>query len=139
MLNQLTEDLKRDEGFRTHPYKDTVGKTTIGYGRNLDDVGISQTEAEALLRKDIGVAFEETMANYPWLRDRPADLQRVVVNMAFNMGQSRLAGFKKMFAAMEAKHYKLASLEALDSKWAEQTGERAMRIAVIIRDQEAPI
>ena len=49
MLQDLIEDLKRDEGFRSHPYRDTVGKLTIGYGRNLDDVGISEREAEQLL------------------------------------------------------------------------------------------
>ena len=45
--------LKRHEGLRLKPYQDTIGKLTIGYGRNLDDRGISKEEAEYLLRNDI--------------------------------------------------------------------------------------
>lgn len=50
---QLREQLERHEGLRLKPYKDTVGKLTIGIGRNLDDKGISRKEAFALLDNDI--------------------------------------------------------------------------------------
>ena len=40
---RLKNDIKRHEGFRSKPYKDTVGKTTIGYGRNLDDVASTRS------------------------------------------------------------------------------------------------
>lgn len=134
LFQDLEEDLKRDEGFRSHPYIDSVGKSTIGYGRNLDDVGISQSEAELLLRKDMGIAFEETREVYPWIKEAPLDVQRGLYNMAFNMGQARLSGFVKMLAALEAKNYSLAAEEALDSKWAEQVGARATRIAELFRN-----
>lgn len=134
MLHDLVEDLKRDEGFRSHPYHDTVGKLTIGYGRNLDDVGISESEAEALLRKDVGIAYEETRHNYPWIMEAPLAIQRGLYNMAFNMGQPRLSGFRKMLAALEAKDYLRAADEAMDSKWADQVGERAVRIAELFRN-----
>lgn len=134
MLNDLVNDLKRDEGFRSRPYKDTVGKLTIGYGRNLDDVGISESEAELLLRKDVGIAYEETRERYPWIKKAPLNVQRGLYNMAFNMGSARLAGFRKMLAALEAGNYPLAAEEALDSKWAKQVGNRAKRIAELFTD-----
>lgn len=133
MMQDLIEDLKRDEGFRSHPYKDTVDKWTIGYGRNLDDVGISRAEAEYLLNHDVGIAYEETRADYPWIKEAPLDVQRGLYNMAFNMGRNRLSGFKKMLAALEDGNYGKAADEALDSKWATQVGARATRIANLFR------
>ena len=134
MMQDLIADLKRDEGFRSKPYLDTVGKLTIGYGRNLDDVGISEGEAEHLLLKDVGVAYEETRESYPWITKAPLDVQRGLYNMAFNMGRSRLAGFKRMLAALEAGNYRLAAEEALDSKWARQVNNRANRVAELFRN-----
>ena len=50
MRELLMSMLKRHEGFRAFPYLDTVGKLTIGYGRNLSDVGISIEEAVTKIR-----------------------------------------------------------------------------------------
>ncbi len=47
MTNRLRQMLIRHEGLRRKPYRDTVGKLTIGAGRNLDDVGITREEALA--------------------------------------------------------------------------------------------
>lgn len=69
MLERLKQDLVRDEGKRLKPYKDTVGKLTIGVGRNLDDVGISESEAMALLDSDIAAVFAELDRHVPWWRD----------------------------------------------------------------------
>ena len=48
-MTKIEEQLMIDEGFRSKPYSDTVGKLTIGYGRNLDDVGITRNEAFQML------------------------------------------------------------------------------------------
>lgn len=45
-MAMLLSELSRDEGRRLKPYLDTVGKTTIGVGRNLTDVGISEDECD---------------------------------------------------------------------------------------------
>ena len=133
----LTTDLVRDEGMRLNPYTDTVGKVTIGVGRNLDDVGISEAEALRMLDADIDRSTAELKRNLPWLFERPEPVQRALVNMCFNLGWPRLSGFRNMLAALEAEDYPRAAAEALDSRWARQVGARAGRIAALIREGAA--
>ena len=133
----LKTDLTRDEGLRLRPYQDTVGKLTIGVGRNLDDVGISEAEALVMLEADIDRSVTELNRHLPWLLDRPEPVQRALANMCFNLGWPRLSGFRNMLAALEAGAYDRAAGEALDSRWARQVGARAQRIAALIRTGEA--
>ena len=131
----LVDDLVRDEGLELKPYTDTVGKLTIGIGRNLTDRGISEEEARYLLRNDIKIVqYELRQAKGPWLYDLPDDVRRALLNMAFNMGVPRLMNFKKMWAALEVGDYEEAAAQALDSVWANQVGARAIRIAELIRN-----
>ena len=132
----ILADLKRDESLRLKPYKDTVGKLTIGYGRNLDDRGISGHEAVVLLENDFLDALTETTVQFPWSRDLPVPQRRALVNMCFNLGLTRLSGFVKMLAALRTGDGKLAATEALDSKWAGQVGDRAERIATLYREED---
>lgn len=130
----IRDELKRDEGLRLKPYLDTEGLWTIGYGRNLSDRGIDATEAEILLADDIATVCAELDREFPWWVTRPDDAQRGLVNMAFNLGISRLSGFKRMLACLQAGDYGGASDAALDSTWAKQVGERATRIAHLFRN-----
>lgn len=125
----ILEDLIRDEGLRLKPYTDTVGKLTIGVGRNLDDVGISEEEARAMLNADIDRAESGLRKTIPWFLSAPESVQRGLTNMAFNMGIIRLTQFGRMLSALAAKDYDAAAAEALKSKWATQVGARAVRIA----------
>ena len=133
MIDLLLANLKRDEGLRLKPYKDSVGKLTIGYGRNLDDMGITEDEAAVLLDHDIERAVTELDRALPWWREMPPSWQRGLVNMRFNLGLTRLRTFKKMLAALQAGDRERAADEALDSVWAGQVGERATRIAALYR------
>ena len=127
--------LKKCEGFKSHPYLDTSGIVTIGYGRNLDDNGISEDEADILLRNDLNEAYQ-SMGEFPWFNEQPDDIQAALINMSFNMGITRLKGFTKMLAAIEKRDYATASMEALNSAWALEVGQRAKDIAVMIREAE---
>lgn len=109
-----------------------MGKVTIGYGRNIDDNGISQVEAEFMLDNDIARCLKE-LSPYPWYVNQPENIQNALLNMCFNMGISRLLGFRKMIMALVAKDYTKAAIEALDSKWATQVGQRAKDVALMIR------
>jgi len=129
---KLKSDLVRDEGLRLKPYKDSVGKLTIGVGRNLDDVGISEQEASILLDSDILSAENSLDNTLPWWRDLDEPRQRVIANMAFNLGIGRLLGFRKFLTALERGDYLLAGKEMLDSKWSRQVGNRATRLARIM-------
>ena len=124
----MRDDLIRDEGIRLKPYKCTAGKTTIGIGRNLDDVGISQVEAEYLLDNDIAKVKRQLSDALPWVANRNLNIERALSNMCFQLGIGGLLKFKKMLACLEEGDYAGARKEALDSEWARQTPERAKRV-----------
>ncbi len=122
------------EGLVLKPYRDTVGKLTIGYGRNLDDVGITKLEAEVLLDHDLAQAETECRRAFPWFPTLSDARQRVLVNMCFNLGLTRLKTFTRMLSAMADHDYVTASVEMLTSKWAAQVKNRASVLAKMMRD-----
>jgi lysozyme len=128
----LYDVLKRDEGLRLQPYRDTVGKLTIGYGRNLDDVGISLGEAEVMLKNDVRKADAEA-AKYVWFDGLDEARQAVVICMIYNLGPKGFAGFKNTIASIAAGNYDDAASRMLQSKWATQVGNRAYRLAAAMR------
>jgi len=129
----LVEQLKRHEGVRLKPYTDTVGKLTIGIGRNLDDVGISTDEAELMLKHDIEVAAKELHNALPFTRMMDGVRHDALVNMVFNMGISRFLKFKRTIKYLEDAEYDMAATEMLDSKWERQVGIRAIELSEQIR------
>lgn len=130
----LIKDLMRDEGVRLKPYRCTAGKLTIGIGRNLDDVGISEAEAGILLGNDVAKVVAGLDEALPWWRDLSEARQRALINMGFNLGLSGLLAFKRTLALLRAGEYEKAASAALESKWAKQVGGRAVRIAQMIRE-----
>lgn len=132
--SRLREQLMRHEGVRLKAYRDTVGKLTIGVGRNLDDVGIADHEAAYLLSGDIDRAVRGLTARYPsWFPELDPVRQAVLVNMAFNLGLSSLAGFIHTLDCVARGQYGEASDRMLQSKWAEQVGHRAVELAAQMR------
>jgi lysozyme len=136
MITNLLDQLKRDEGLRLTPYRCTAGKLTIGYGRNLEDVGISKEEAEFLLASDLAKAKIDAAKYIPWFWKLTPPRQAVLVNMAFNMGINGLLKFKNTLRLIETGEYAEAAKAMLDSKWAEQTGQRALRLSVQLNTGE---
>lgn len=128
-LHEIFDLVSKHEGMRLRPYRDTVGKLTIGYGRNLEDKGISEGEAREMLYNDIVEAEHELDRDLPWWKDLSPERQKVLVSMVFNLGINRLLGFRKALAAMQAGDWKRAAAEMLDSKWAGQVGDRADELA----------
>ena len=127
----IYELLKKHEGLRLKPYKDTVGKLTIGIGRNLDDVGISEEEAVILLGNDLDKVDEITSRIY-WYQELTNNRKVVITSMIFNMGYKGFSQFKTMIACIERHDFEGASLAMLDSKWAKQVGKRAEELAEIM-------
>lgn len=130
----LIRQLIVDEGVRLKPYHDPVGKLTIGIGRNLDDVGISQYEAMVLLSNDIRKVEADLDVALPWWRSLSEARQQVLANMAFNMGIGSLLKFKDTLSAIQAGKYEDAAAAMLKSLWASQVGQRAARLAKMMRD-----
>jgi lysozyme len=128
----LMQQLKRHEGVKYDLYLCTAGKQTIGVGRNLDDVGITDDEAMYLLGNDIKRVGEELEARVSILPELSENRKIVLMNMTFNLGINRLLKFKNFFAALEDKDYQKAADEMLDSIWAKQVGSRANELANIM-------
>jgi lysozyme len=148
----LTAELIRDENEKLKVYRCTANKRTIGVGRNLDDVGISKAEtaalgitvasvcangltrpqSRALLTNDIDACERQLDAKLPWWRTLNDVRQRVLLNMCFNLGITRLLPFKNTLAAMEAGRFAAAAAGMRASLWARQVGARAERLAVMM-------
>lgn len=135
-LIKLRNELKRDEGLRLFPYYDTKGVLTIGVGRNLNE-GISETEADYMLDNDIQDTIEDAH-KFKWFEEISPARKHVILNMLFNLGLSRFKTFKKMIRAIELDQWALASVEALESKWAKQDvgSKRSTSIAETLRTGE---
>lgn len=133
-MDALLTRLRVDEGLRLFPYLDTVNRITIGYGRNLSDVGISQGEADAMLLRDAQRAVAECQQRFEWFAGLTEARQIAIASMAFNMGMPRLSAFVNMLAAVKRRDYETASAEMLKSRWAQQVGDRAVRLAALMRE-----
>ena len=128
-MDKMIEQLVDHEGLELHPYEDSLGIITIGVGRNLEERGISEDEAFYLLANDIDIIWDELIKQHPIVEDLDDQRQMILLDMAFNMGVPRLGKFKKMWAAIEDGDMIEASKQALDSRWADQVGRRAERLA----------
>lgn len=128
LIDQCLIDLKRHEGFRQFPYKDTVGVLTVAYGRNLQSRGIDEYEASVLLRNDIVSVLMELVCLPCWKGLN--DVRRgVLVNMAVNLGVAGLLKFKNTLALIESGRYIQAGDAMMNSQWATQVGSRAIELA----------
>jgi len=148
-LITLRESIRRHEGSRDLPYRDTVGLWTIAIGHLVDDdplpfgaatVGdvldyITDRERHAQwLEDDIEIAIKGAR---DWLGDAFTQLsepaQRVIVEMAYQLGGAGLAKFVQMRAALVAFNMGLAADCGLNSKWATQTPHRAKELMATLR------
>ena len=133
---KLAEQLKKHEGLKLKPYTDTVGKLTLGIGRNLEDKGITEQEALFMLNNDVDYFYGKLSKRLPWLLSLDDVRQNVLVNMAFNLGVGGLLTFKNMLRLVSIGHYQEGAEEMLNSKWAEQVGYRANELAEQMRTGE---
>ena len=134
-FDAFRKQLEKHEGLRLKPYRDTVGKLTIGIGRNLDDKGITRDEALFMLRTDIAECLAD-LKTFPWFKGLNEVRQRVVLDMRFNLGPKGFRGFVGTLAAIEAGDYAGAATRMLASKWATQVKGRADTLADMMRTGE---
>jgi lysozyme len=136
-LDLARAQLKADEGVVPHAYQDSEGFWTIGCGRLIDKRlggGLSDDEINYLLNNDLFRAEKTARALFAGF-DRLSDARKaVLVNMAFNLGQTRLAGFQRLREAVKELDWEQAAKEMIDSRWAKQTGQRAVRLANQMRE-----
>ncbi len=130
--------LTKHEGVREKPYLDTVGKLTIGVGRNLDDVGLFPDEIQFLLSNDIKRSWKGLVEKLPWVEQLDEVRQHVLLDMCFNLGLNGLMQFKNTLVLIEKGAYANAAGQMLKSKWAGQVGKRALRLSKMMETGEWP-
>ncbi|MFM0595315.1 glycoside hydrolase family protein [Paraburkholderia dilworthii] len=145
----LIGELRRDEGVRYVRYLDTKGIPTTGVGHNLQARGLpagwtyplNDGQVNQLLAEDLDVVYADLDRNLPWWRDLNYVRQRVMCNMCFNLGITKLLGFVNTLAATRQGRYVDAARGMLNSAWATQVGVgtvdnpgRALRLANMMRD-----
>ena len=138
-MERLLKMIKLHEGVKSHAYQCTAGKWTIGVGRNIDQeggLGLSEEEINVLLINDVERVKNELTAAYFWFPALDEVRQAAMIDMCFNLGLSRLRGFVKAIEAMSRQQYDNAADEFLDSRWASQVGQRAIRVTEMIRTGE---
>jgi lysozyme len=130
----MYRQLVQHEGLRLTPYTDTVGKLTIGVGRNLTDNGVSELEAEGMCIRDMDDVDADLDRNVAWWREMSEPRQMVFVDMCFNLGWPRFSQFRRMLASAEDGDYATAADEMIDSRWARQVGTRADLLETMMRN-----
>lgn len=143
--DKLIEELIKDEGYEYEVYEDHLGFATFGVGHLILDtdkefgqaVGTPVSEKRILecLKNDIGTVCNELDRNMPWWKELGDEKMRVLANMCFNLGITRLLKFRKFLAALEAGDFETAGEEMIDSKWATQVGARATRLQRRIKEE----
>lgn len=122
------DDLRLDEGRRLQLYRDSRGNASIGYGRNLDAVGISDEEAEMMLTNDMAAAERGLDLHCPWWRSKNFNVQRVLWNLAFNLGIAKLLTFGTFLHLLLINDINGAADDLERTAWYGQVGERGPRM-----------
>ena len=139
MSKDLIEMLRRHEGVRSHAYKCSEEMITVGVGRNIDEnggLGLSEDEIDYLLENDITRVRQELTDTYFWFPALNEARQDAMIDISFNLGQTRLRGFVKAVEAMSREQFDIAADEFMDSRWSQQVGNRAVEVTEMIRTGE---
>lgn len=138
LIETIKEDLIKHEGYKDEIYLCSEGIPTFGIGHAVKEYDVEWTwpvgtpvEKERIdnaFQADLKDAANDVKALVPSIEDKPSQCQRVLVNMAFNLGRTRLGKFKKMIAAVEENNFKEAANQMVDSRWYNQVGNRSIEL-----------
>jgi len=126
----LIDDIKEHEGFSSVVYKCTAGYDTIGYGKRIKYLQVTEEQATEWLEEDLENLKYTLSGKYDWFLPAPQEVRDVVMNMNYQLGVSAFSKFKKTIKYIANKDYQMASVEMLDSKWArDDTPRRAKELS----------
>jgi len=148
-LSILYHEISLDEGKRLSPYLCSQNHLTLGIGHKLMESDpeytwlayasdkeapsfhkITEERCEELFQKDVLTAIEGCRHIYDDFDQFPEELQHILINMVFQMGAGGVSKFKAMNRCISDEDYFEASKEMLNSKWANQTPNRAKRLSL---------
>ena len=137
-IEQLRKELEVDEGVKYEIYNDHLGYPTFGIGHLVRDTDpeagaalgtpISEDRVIEAFNEDVETVLSDCNILYDDFNDLPEEAQLIIANMMFNLGRPRLSKFKGMKAGVDARDWKKASDEMIDSAWYRQVPNRAGRL-----------
>ena len=143
-MEKILEIIKEHEGFKSKPYsleyKTADGENvvekfkTIGYGFRLDYLELDEEISTLILIKKIHKIEKDLDAHFKFYDQLPEGVRHGIISMVYQLGLSTFLKFKKTIALIENGEYKLAAKEALDSRWAVQTPNRAIAVTEMIKN-----
>jgi len=146
MRERLREILEREEGIKHEVYLDHLGYPTCGIGHLITpedeeharEVGtpVSEGRVAALFEADLKIVEDDCWQLFDHYEYLPDNIQLVCAAMAFQLGRSRLSGFKKFRAAISEGRWSDSISEMIDSRWYRQTTARADRMISLVREVE---
>ncbi len=134
--------IKLEESFRAKPYYCSEQFPTVGYGKRvgnkndpLPNITVTEKESLDFVRKRIDESITQLSNTYPtaWSKCN-TQRQAILISMVYQLGLTGVSKFKKMWAALESSNFEEASKQMLDSLWAKQTKNRALRHAKTMKD-----
>ena len=128
-LDLLDHRLRIEENVKPRPYMDTTGNITIGIGRNLTAKPLKPDEIEYLFTNDKKDAERDARSLVPSFDDLSDIRKYVLCDLAFNLGQNRLAEFKRFLQAVHEERWTDAAMELLDSVAYKQSPNRYTKLA----------
>ena len=147
-IEKLREELERDEGCVYNVYLDHLGYPTFGISHLVLDsdpehgleVGtiVSEDRVIEVFEQDVQSVLSDCNRLYEDFDDLPEEAQRVIANMMFNMGLTRLSKFKGMKRGVDTRDWHQAADEMVDSRWYRQVTNRADRLVERIRELHVP-
>ncbi len=130
----LIESVKKNEGYRSMVYKDSLGIDTIGYGFAIKDLELDEDICEEILVRKLKDLQYSIKKKFHWFEDMPPHIKDVVMEMCYQLGVGGFSKFRKTISYLENKQFKNASVEMLDSLWAKQTPNRAKALSNIVKE-----
>ena len=133
-IQRLKKSVIKHEGIRYQKYKDHLGNWTIGVGHLIkkdEEFGtqpLTNEQVDKILNVDLNQAIDDAR-NFVDENSIKEEAFEIVVEMAFQLGLTRLLGFKNFQKSLKEVDYKASSLHMLDSRWAKQTPNRANTLA----------
>lgn len=144
---QIYKEIAADEGKILHCYECSEGHKTVGIGHKVlpndpefnlpthgayDDVPekdrITEDRCYELFQYDIQLAIAGCKGLYSNWGEIPQEICHILVNMCFQLGQTGLSRFKNMNRGVSQEAWNVVATEMMDSRWAQQTPERAKRL-----------
>ena len=134
VMSSLIDSIKQHEGYVGIVYKDSLGIDTIGYGFAIKDLELDEDICEIILERKLHTLEDSINFKFSWFKYMPPEIKNVVIEMCYQLGVTGFSKFKKTIAYLQDKQFEKASVEMLDSRWAEQTPNRAKELSDRVKE-----